>query len=395
MIETRRVKIGDFFEVETGSTPSTAVPDYWEGGNIKWITPLDLGKLNSPFISRTSRNITRKGLDNSSATIVPAGSIIISTRAPIGYLAVLTEPMAFNQGCKALLPKNGNPFESLYVYYQLQTKVQEMKNLGSGSTFKEISKEKLESIRIQVPPLPIQKQIAAILEKADAAREKRQQANQLTEQFLQSAFLEMFGDPVTNPKGWENVEAGKLFEIKLGKMLDEKRFTGKNPRPYLRNLNVQWDGFDLTDIKEMDFTPTEFERNELRCGDILVCEGGEVGRCAIWGEQIPDCGYQKALHRLRVINPIIEGRYFVNFMKLAATHGLLLRDTSQVTIAHFTAEKFREFKVLVPPLREQQKFAALVEKVDLLRAKQRESEKELDNLFNSLMQRAFRGELIG
>ena len=102
--------LGEAFEVETGSTPSTMVSEYWEGGSIKWITPLDLGKLNSAFISQTSRNITQKGLENSSATVVPAGSIIISTRAPIGYLAVLNESMAFNQGCKALLPKNGYPF---------------------------------------------------------------------------------------------------------------------------------------------------------------------------------------------------------------------------------------------------------------------------------------------
>ena len=285
--------------------------------------------------------------------------------------------------------------EGIY-YFLRQEKVRKIAaNSFTGTAGQQrVPKSVFDKLLIPIPPLPIQKRIAAVLEKADVAREKRRQANQLTGQFLQSAFLEMFGDPVTNPKGWDRIEAGKIFEIKLGKMLDEKRFTGKNLRPYLRNINVQWDDFDLSDIQEMDFTSGEFERNKLRRGDILVCEGGEVGRCAIWNEQIADCGYQKALHRLRVTNPVIDGRYFVNFMRLAATHGLLLRDTSQVTIAHFTAEKFREFKVLVPPLRDQQQFAALVEKVEGLRGKQRDSEKELENLFNSLMQRAFRGELV-
>lgn len=172
--------------------------------------------------------LSKAGLENCSANTVPEKSIIISTRAPIGYVAVLGKPMAFNQGCKALVPKVAETIDSLYIYYQLLTKVDEMNRLGSGSTFKEISKEKLGSIKITLPPLPIQKRIAAILEKADAAREKRRQANQLTEQFLQSTFLEMFGDPVTNPKGWEVVDLESVCEI--------------NPRM----TNTNGDDFDVT-----------------------------------------------------------------------------------------------------------------------------------------------------
>lgn len=276
MMEIPEAKIGDVFEVVTGSTPSTALPEYWEGGNIKWVTPLDLGKLSSPFISQTSRNITEQGLKNSSATLVPAGSVIISTRAPIGYLAVLTEPMAFNQGCKALLPRNGNPFEPLYVYYQLQTKVYEMNRLGSGSTFKEISKEKLESIRVQLPSLPIQKQIAAILEKADAAREKRRQANQLTEQFLQSAFLQKFGNLYHNSRNWRVEKIGncvtRLTNGYVGPTRDIYRESGI---PYILAKHIEG---RFVKFANDAYVTEEFNRKNkksiLKTGDVLLVQSG-------------------------------------------------------------------------------------------------------------------------
>jgi type I restriction enzyme, S subunit len=262
-----------------------------------------------------------------------------------------------------------------------------------GATIPHVSKSFLESIKIPLPPLPIQKKIAEVLERADAAREKRCQANALTEQFLQSVFLEMFGDPVRNPRGWEKVSVGDLYEVQLGKMLDKKQYTGKNLKPYLRNINVQWGEFNLQDIKEMDFSISEFEKFRLRRGDILVCEGGEVGRCAIWNEEIKDCCYQKALHRLRPLNDRIDSDYFIYFMRIAAQQGLLVRDTAQVTIAHLTAERFREIKILIPPREHQHTFSQLVKKIESIKLFQRNYEEELDNLFQSLMQKAFKGEL--
>jgi len=107
-------RLGDIFEVETGSTPRTNIKDYWDG-DIKWITPKDLGKIDSIYIHDTERKITEKGLANCSATKIPINSIIISTRAPIGYVAILGDDMAFNQGCKGLVPKNKDYyFEKFY-----------------------------------------------------------------------------------------------------------------------------------------------------------------------------------------------------------------------------------------------------------------------------------------
>jgi len=246
---------------------------------------------------------------------------------------------------------------------------------------------------IPLPPLEEQRQIAAIARKCDRLRRTRRFTQQLSDTYLQSVFLEMFGNPVTNPKRWKRGRAGEIFEIQLGKMLSEKSKTGENSFPYLANMNVQWGHFDLSEIRTMDFSENEFEKFKLKQGDILVCEGGEVGRTAIWQGQVKNCCYQKALHRLRPIKPVINTSYFLYFMKVGVGLGLIEKVTSLATIAHFTAEKFREFPVLIPPIQLQEKFAKIVQRFERLRIQQREAERQAEHLFQTVLHRAFRGEL--
>lgn len=315
-MKLQKAKIGDVFEVETGSTPSTQISSYWENGTIKWITPKDLGELATRYISDTERKITKDGLDNSSAKLVPPGSIIISSRAPIGYLAVLTDFMAFNQGCKALVAKNTNQISLLYIYYRLQTKVKEMNALGSGSTFKEISKEKIENLQVILPPLSLQKQIAAILEKADAAREKRRQANQLTEQFLQSAFLEIFGDPVMNPKGWEVKKVGEVTDVKSGYAFKSGVYQTEGIRP------VRISNFDNSSLileKDSVFLPEKFavDYSEflLQEKDVLIAmSGATTGKLGMVSKQDLPCLLNQRVGRFTIIGENkLKAEYLFHF----------------------------------------------------------------------------------
>lgn len=260
-----------------------------------------------------------------------------------------------------------------------------------GSTIGGIAKSFAGKVKLKLPPLSEQKRIANILDKADSLRQKRKESIALLDELLKSVFIDMFGDPVRNEKGWEVRKAKDLFEIQLGKMLSAKNFTGKNLKPYLRNINVQWDAIDTTDIKTMDFDDREFKRYKLRCGDILVTEGGDVGRTAIYEGEVENCCYQNALHRLRK-KVEIDSYYFLYFMMFAAERGMILKRTSTVTIAHFTAEKFKEFNVSYPDLELQEKFGNRVASAKKIKKAMNLSEKELDIQFNALLQRAFGGE---
>lgn len=297
-----------------------------------------------------------------------------------------------NQRVCKIVAKEGVSDNS-FLKFRLSLVLKEIEASTPFVTVKHLSAEELKQKAIELPPLPEQKRIAAILDQAARLRRTRRYAQQLSDTFLQSVFLEMFGDPVANPHKFETQKAGNLFEIQLGKMLDAKRFKGTHLRPYLRNANTKWGSFDLSDVKYMDFDEIEFQKYALRRGDILVCEGGEVGRTAIWNGEIPNCCYQNALHRLRPKTEQISAKYFLYFMRVATNFGLIQRETSTVTIAHFTAEKFKEFDVIVPPLPLQQKFAHIVQQFERLRGQQREAERQAEHLFGTLLQRAFRGEL--
>ncbi|MGX8219659.1 restriction endonuclease subunit S [Psychrobacter celer] len=161
------------------------------------------------------------------------------------------------------------------------------------------------------------------------------------------------------PSGWKLTTVSEVFDIQLGKMLNQKAKTEQPQYPYLGNSNVKWGDFDLTELKTMYFSDKETIKFELKPNDILMCEGGEVGRCAIWQDSNTNIYYQKALHRLRVrgdISPI----YFQNYMQSISGTKLLEDYSSRTSIAHLTKEKLSSLPLKLPPLPEQQKIAKIL-----------------------------------
>ena len=154
------------------------------------------------------------------------------------------------------------------------------------------------------------------------------------------------------PAHWSTPPVYARYEVQLGKMLDERQITKRFLAPYLRNTDVQWDGINVDDLPEMDFDESEQKLYALRPGDILMCEGGEIGRCAIWDSD-RRCFYQKALHRLRPTTDKDDPRYFVVVMRAAVDAGIFSSRASAATIQHLPAEKLRVVRYPAPPIEEQ------------------------------------------
>ena len=250
-----------------------------------------------------------------------------------------------------------------------------------------------KDLEIPLPSLAEQKRIAAILDKADAIRRKRQQAIQLADDFLRAVFLEMFGDPVTNPKGWEVARLGDVVESQLGKMLSQKAKEGKSPKKYLRNANVRWRKFSLDDLLEMDFNSKELKKFELKNGDLLVCEGGDVGRCSIWRDNIADCYYQKALHRVRPSYEVLTPEYLQEYFFWMSKRGGLTDSVSEVTFSHLTAEKLKELRIPLPPIDFQIQFSCKYRKIDALMSRYESVVSVENDNFSSISQKAFSGAI--
>ncbi len=184
------------------------------------------------------------------------------------------------------------------------------------------------------------------------------------------------------PLGWRIVRLGEVAEHCLGKMLDAKKNKG-TPFPYLRNPNVRWFKIDLSDLKEMPFEEHELDRYGLLDGDVVICEGGEAGRAAIWSSIIPNVKFQKAIHRVRV-GPGLLNRYLV--YKLMADHqsGRLMDYFTGATIKHLTGQDLDRYEFPLPPLPEQHRIADVLDRAEALRAKRRAALAELDGLAQSI-----------
>jgi len=189
--EWRECRIGEIANIVGGSTPSTADPSNFNG-EIPWLTPKDLSGPHERYVSRGERNLSRKGLESCSAQLLPTGTVLFTSRAPIGYVAIAKNPMATNQGFRNLIPKPG--LDSEFLYYWLRAHTQELQRYASGSTFQELTGSALAQIRICVPPLPEQRAIAHILGTLDDKIELNRRMSETLEQMARALFKAWFVD---------------------------------------------------------------------------------------------------------------------------------------------------------------------------------------------------------
>ena len=224
------VTLDELVSIKGGGTPSKDKAEYWNG-NIPWASVKDLTSL---WLSSTIDHISEEGLRDSSANLIKAGTIIIPTRMALGKVSINTIDVAINQDLKALSIKNNKTTSINYLKYFLISKADEIEKNGKGATVKGITIDVIKNLRIPLPPLPEQTRIAAILDQADKIRQKRRCAAALADEFLRSVFLEMFGDPVSNPKGWEVRKFEEVGSLDRGKSKhrprnDPKLLGGNHP----------------------------------------------------------------------------------------------------------------------------------------------------------------------
>ena len=409
--EVKRLK--RVFRVVNGSTPASGEPAYWDG-EIPWVTPEDLGNLNGATITSARRTITEAGYRSCGTTLVPMGSLVLSTRAPIGHLAIAGVNLCTNQGCRSLVFRNAASRE--FFYYALLAARPELESLGQGSTFRELAKGMLEDLEIATAPEPEQRAIAAFLDRETARIDALVAKKERLIELLQEKRTALITRAVTKgldptvpmkdsgvewlgeiPAHWEVAPVYARYEVALGKMLDSKRLTGQFLGPYLRNVDVQWDAVNTEGLPEMDFAPYERDRYLLRPGDLLVCEGGEVGRTAMWRGELDPCFYQKAIHRVRPRSEGESPRFLYYLMYMMAKRGVFVAGSNPNTIDHLTAVQLRHYRMPFAPLGEQRAIAAFLDretaKIDALVAKVREAIERLKEYRTALISAAVTGKI--
>ncbi len=325
--EWRGYRIGEIADIIGGSTPSTADPSNFNG-EIPWLTPKDLSGPHDRYISRGERNLSRKGLESCSAQLLPAGTVLLTSRAPIGYVAIAKNPIATNQGFRNLVPKPG--FSSEFLYYWLKAHVEELQRHASGSTFQELSRLALAQIKVRIPPLPEQRAIAHILGTLDDKIELNRRMSETLEAMARALFkawfvdfvpvrakmegrwkrgqslpglpahlYDLFPDRLADselgemPEGWEVRTLGQV----IGELVSGGRPKGGAAEEGIPSVGAEnVIGLGKYDFSKEKYVPRKFfdelqrKGAAVRPGDVLLYkDGAQIGRKTYF-----DCGFPHA-----------------------------------------------------------------------------------------------------
>ncbi|AMO91858.1 type-1 restriction enzyme MjaXIP specificity domain protein [Corynebacterium simulans] len=377
------VRLRDVCEVVSGGTPKTSVEEYW-GGEIPWVTPADLSKLKGLEISSGERAITQRGVDKSSAVLLPAGSVVLSSRAPIGYVAIAQVPMTTNQGCKSFIPSS--EIDARYLAHYLLSQKDALQSLGTGATFKELSKSRAADIRIPLPPLDEQRRIAAIL---DEVATILRQAGDRT-RFFRELIISELKSGIAKSTGCVAIPLGELAEIKTGNSPSRKY-------PEYFGSEIEWIKSDNLG----EFRPTTASEGLTSLGKqqarvvpadsiLVTCIAGSlssIGKCSITDREV-------AFNQQ--INAILPNDSFdPNFLywRLVAEPELVRAAATDGMKNLVSKSKFSGIEVTIPPIAEQRRFSEVAASIALVEQSCLRKVELLQELQESLSTRAFQGEL--
>lgn len=309
-------------------------------------------------------------------------------------------------------PRNNLQIEFLALYLKMPSVRASLAEKMEGTTGRQrLPKAVIEALLIPLPPLLEQQAIAHVLRTVQRAKEATERVIQVTRELKKSLMRHLFTyGPVPLeevekvslketaigplPEEWEVVQLGDIFEIQQGKALSPKHRAGKSPCPFLRTANVFWGRIDLSTLDKMDFTEKEVQRLRLLPGDLLVCEGGDIGRTAIWRGELQHCCYQNHLHRLRAKYGGIEPQFYMYWMQAAILlFGLYLGQGNKTTIPNLSKARLSSFNVPLPPLPEQDQITRILRAVDKKLQAEETRKQALDALFKTLLHNLMTGQI--
>lgn len=393
-----KVALAEVATIVSGATPKTGVSEFWDGG-IPWATPKDLSDLGTATIAQTPRTISEAGLRSCAATILPAGSVLFSSRAPIGHVAINTVPMATNQGFKSLVPKAGK-LEAGYLYHWLRANREQLESLGNGATFKEVSKAVVSRVEIPLPPIEEQRRIAAILDHANALRGAAAAALASFDDLRAATFRHMFGDvEAAMHEGGCAVFGDHVAELQGGRNLVGSDPSADAPYRVLKISAVTSGIFRPGESKPLptDYVPAS--SHLVRPGDLLMSRANTtamVGATALVSETPRNLALPDKLWRLVWRDPDrVEPIYMVALLQTPAIRRALSARSSGTggSMKNISKAKLMQMPFPVASISEQAVFAKRARAMDSGSGGAFKRLRTLDDLARTLQARAFSGRL--
>jgi len=388
MTSAHTVLLGDVCKFVGGGTPSRAHPEYFQG-DIPWATVKDFKTF---LISDTAEHISEVAIADSATNIVDPGTVLLVTRVGLGKVAIAGCRLTINQDIKAITPTDDMLPE--FLFWFLLSRANNIKRMGAGATVKGVTLNDIKSICIPVPSITEQRFIVDILSRAESIVRLRREAKKKAAELIPALFLDMFGDPATNPKGWPVLPLCEVSEVISG--ATKGRHLAANEAielPYMRVGNVKDGHLDLTEIKTIKIKRSEIGRLKLEPGDLLMTEGGDpdkLGRAALWQGQIELCIHQNHIFKVRSNRKIVLPEYLRALAGSRYGKNHFLRIAKKTTgIASINKTQLSAFPVVLPSMIMQEQFVKQVVLVESIQSQQSAANTKAQAAFDALLARCF------
>ena len=403
-------KLGAIGDIISGGTPDSTNAKYWNGG-ILWAVPTDITKLSTLYIDDTERKITKDGLENSSAKLLPVGTILVTSRATIGKCAIATKPMATNQGFQNIICDDN--FDCRFIFYAIKHDSNSLLHLAYGTTFLEISKAAIKNVAILVPKKNTQTKIASILSSVDAAIVSTQKVIEKTEELKKGLMQKLLTRGIGHTK-FKKVKwhFGKEIEIpedwKIEKLEENSTLKGR----------IGWQGLTTAEYQETGgyylVTGTDFKNGkidwkncvyvnkiryvqdqniQLKNEDVLVTKDGTIGKVAYIFTMTKPATLNSGIFVIRPIDMKYSSLFLFYILNSFYFFKFLNRLQAGSTINHLYQKDFVNFQFPLPNLHEQNKIASILSEIGAYIQKNQECKKKLEQLKKGLMQKLLTGQI--
>jgi len=359
--------LGAICEIVGGGTPSRAVPEYFDG-HIPWITPTDVTKKYGRYLDGGANTITEVGLRNSSARLLPPRSVLLTSRATIGYTAINTVPVATNQGFANFIC--GDRIFPEFLAHWLEWSRDALINLASGATFKEINKSTLKKLGIPLPPIDEQRRIVGLLDRAAEIRRRADAARAKARAVIPALFLDTFGDPATNPKSWPTARLGEVItRITGGKNIEAGN--GSSKYRILKVSAVTSGIFKPEESKPAPDDHVPAPEHHVRVGDFLFSRANTselVGAVAIVHEPVVGLLLPDKIWRIEWDLKSIGPQYAYSLLRTSEIRRIfaLIGSGTSASMKNISQAKLVQVVVPLPPLALQTAFAEKVQRLESL-----------------------------
>lgn len=383
------IELGDLFEIQIGKTPSRANQNYWTNGLYNWLSIADMNQ--GKYLDRTKEKINDLAVKESNIKLIPENTVVLSYKLSIGKVGIIKKSMFTNEAIASLIPLNNN-IDINFLYWALQH-IDLMANTDRAAMGQTLNKAKLKEIKIPLPPLSEQKRIAHVLDKADELRQKRQQSIEKLDELLQATFIDMFGDPVNNPKGLKVIPLSEICR-KITDGTHQSPKWEKNGIPFLFISNIV-DG-------EIDYSSNKYISQEtynqltkstkIEINDILYTTVGSYGNVARVKTDKLFCFQRHIGHikpNLSKVNAVFLENMLSSFgVKMQADR--LVKGVAQKTL---NLKDLKSLLVFDIPMINQENFVKISNRIKSQKQTLTTQLAQQENLFQSLQKRAFNGEL--